>query len=81
MKNCHDDYLFLKKKDKKNLLQIPNDIFLFFIRKLFLFQCELEFLNSVSLILVLYALFLVVYKGCFGNLSRKFLLGANSGAN
>lgn len=61
MKNCHDDYLFLKKKDKKNLLQIPNDIFLFFIRKLFLFQCELEFLNSVSLILVLYALFLVVY--------------------
>lgn len=69
-----------KKKDKKISCKFPM-ISLFFIRKLFLFQCELEFLNSVSLILVLYALFLVVYKGCFGNLSRKFLLGANSGAN
>lgn len=40
---------------------------------------KFSFSDFGALCFIFGELFLVVYKGCFGNLSRKFLLGANSG--
>lgn len=84
MKNCHDDYLFKKKKDKKISCKFPMISFCF-LSDIFIPVrtgiSKFSFSDFGALCFIFGDLFLVVYKGCFGNLSRKFLLGANSGAN